>query len=106
MSSRRPWKLIVGLWGAYWVALAAFALGPLALAVIRATSGPDNGKSSVNVDFGNGGFSVTAIDQGRTAYAGSIGLVSAALWIAGPPLLIWLAFTVRGRRVEHEAEPV
>jgi hypothetical protein len=106
MSSRRPWKLIVGLWGAYWVALATFALGPLALAIIRATTGPDNGKSNVNVSFGDGGFSTTVVDQGRTVYTGTIGLVSAALWIAGPPLLIWLAFALRQRREERVAEQV
>jgi hypothetical protein len=106
MSSRRPWKLILGLWGAYWVALAAFALGPLAVAIIRATSGPDNGKSSVNFDFGTGGFSTTVVDQGRTIYTGSISLVSAALWIAGPPLLIWLAFALRQQREERVAEQV
>jgi hypothetical protein len=88
------------------VALATFALGPLALAIIRATTGPDNGKSNVNVSFGDGGFSTTVVDQGRTVYTGTIGLVSAALWIAGPPLLIWLAFALRQRREERVAEQV
>jgi hypothetical protein len=98
MLSRRPWRLLLGLWGAYWVLLAAFMLGPLALAVLRATKARQ-GEASFNVSFGNDGLSATVVERGQTIYTSSIHFVTAALLIAGPPLLAWLAFVIGERRI-------
>lgn len=106
MSSRRSWRLLLGTWGVYWALLAAFTIGPLALAAYRATRGPDDQTSSVNVSFGNDGFAVTVIRHGQTTYTAAASLLSIVLWIAGPPLLAWLAFAIRGRREERAAERV
>jgi hypothetical protein len=92
--------LLLGLWGTYWALLAAFMLGPLALAVYRATNAPQ-GQGSVNASFGTGGFSVTVVRQAQTIYSSSIHLLTAALWIAGPPILIWLAVAIGTRRTER-----
>ncbi|MGH7620564.1 MAG: hypothetical protein ACREPM_25390, partial [Gemmatimonadaceae bacterium] len=78
MSTRRSWRLLLGLWGTYWALLVVFALGPLALAVLRATSGPANDKSSVNVNF-DGKLSVTVIEQGRTTYSAAVHFIAIAL---------------------------
>ena len=102
MLSGRRFRLLLGSWGTYWLLLAAFGLGPLALAILRATSAPEN-TSSVNANFGNGVLSVTVVNQGQTTYTSSIHFLTAALWIAGPPLLAWLAFVMRARR-EVEVE--
>ena len=106
MSSRRPWRLVLGLWGSYWVLLAVFGLGPFALAVLRATRGPETQTSSVNVNFGSDGFTATVVDQGTTTYSAAFHLVTLALWIAGPPLLAWLAVAMRSRREAEQVERV
>ena len=103
MLSGRRFRLLLGTWGTYWLLLAAFGLGPLALAVLRATSGPENAKSSVNASFGDGVLSVNVVNQGTTTYTSSIHFLTLALWIAGPPLVAWLALVMRARR---EAERV
>jgi hypothetical protein len=103
MASRRSWRFLLGLWGAYWAGLAVFALGPLAVAVYRATSAPD-GHGSVTASLGDGGFVVTVIRDGQTIYSMSLHVIAAALWIAVPPLLAWLAFAIGARRrVEQTA---
>ncbi len=103
MLSGRRFRLLLGTWGAYWLLLAAFGLGPLLLAILRAVSGPSNDKSSVNASFGDGVLSVTVIHQGQTTYTSSIHFLTAALWIAGPPLLAWLAFVIGARREVERA---
>lgn len=105
MASDRRFRLLLGTWAAYWVVLTGVALGPMALAILRATGGPDNGKSSVNAAFGNGVFSMTVVDQGQTIYTSSVHFLTVALWIAGPPLLAWVAFAISGRR-QREPERV
>jgi hypothetical protein len=97
MLAGRRFRLLLGSWGTYWLLLAAFGLGPLALAVLRATSAPEN-TSSVNASYSNGVLSINVVNQGTTTYIGSIHFLTLALWVAGPPLLAWLAFLVRGRR--------
>jgi hypothetical protein len=103
MASGRRLRLLFGTWGTYWAILGAFALGPLALAVLKATTGPTDEKSSVSANLGTDGFSVTVVNRGQTIYTSSIHVLTAALWIAGPPLLAWLVFMIGARR---EAERV
>ena len=103
MLSVRRFRLLLGTWGTYWLLLAAFGLGPMVLAILRATRGPTGDKSSVNASFGDGVLSVTVVNQGQTTYTSSIHFLTAALWIAGPPLIAWLLFAISARR---EAERV
>src|SRR5215471_14050655 len=102
MSSRRSWRLLLGLWSAYWAGLAVFTLGPLAVAVYRATSASD-GHGSVTASLGDGGFVVTVIRDGQTIYSMSLHIIAAALWIGGPPLLGWLTFAIASRRQIEQA---
>jgi len=97
MSSRRSWRLVLGIWGTYWALLAAYFAVPLAVAVRRATSaGP--GQGNVSVNLGTGGFSVIVTVQGQTIYSATMHLVTTLLWIAAPPLLAWLAIALASRR--------
>ena len=104
MLSGRRFRLLLGTWGTYWLLLAAFGLGPLALAIIRVTSGTNDNKSSINASFGDGILSVTVVNRGTTTYTGSIHFLAAALWISGPPLLAGLAVVIGARRETERAE--
>ena len=98
MSSRRSWRLVLGIWGTYWALLAAYFAIPLAVAVHRATSAP-SGQGNVSVSLGDKGFTVTVLLKGATIYSSTLHLVTTLLWIAGPPLLAWLAIAFATRRV-------
>lgn len=95
----RHWRArhIISAWGAYWASLAAFTLGPGALALWRATHGP-HATSSVNGSFGDGRFHLEVIRQGITTWTGSASLGAVMFWTCGPPLLLWLAWLVRRPR--------
>jgi hypothetical protein len=101
MRSFRSWRLLLGLWGAYWVILLAYAVVPFALAVHRATGAPPD-KASASANFGTAGFSTTVIREGQTIYSSSVSLLALTLWIFGPPLLIWLGVATAGRRTARE----
>jgi len=100
MRSSRRFRLLLGLWSTYWTLLAALTLGPLALAILRATSGPEGGRggSSVTGNFSSTVLSAVVTRQGQVTYSASVHLLTAALWIAGPPLLVWLGVMFAGRR--------
>jgi hypothetical protein len=97
---RRP-RAVFTSWIIYWICLFIVGLGPAAAAIWSATRGPDDHKSSVNVSFGDGVFSVRVIKEGLDTYASSIHLLTAALWIAVPPLAIWLLWVVTSGRRER-----
>ena len=106
MLSRRPWRLVLGIWGTYWLGLAAFTLVPLLRAVYRATTAPEN-QGSVNVAYNTAtGFGITVVREGQTIYSSSVSLIALALWIAGPPLLAWIAVATASRRDAREAASV
>jgi hypothetical protein len=92
----RPRHLLVG-WGIYWAVLALVSLGSGLQAVWRMTR-PDR-HGSVSASFDDGLLRVSVIGDGVTAWAGATDLGTLALWVAGPPLLLWLAWLVsRPRR--------
>lgn len=66
-------------------------LGPAALAILRVTV-PEGAKGSVAANVGDKGFELIIKSGEATTWAGHASVVSVALWIAGPPLLIWLAW--------------
>ena len=87
----RRWNVrhLVGASAAYWTALAATTLAPIAriLSSLAERSG-DHG--SVSASFGNGGLNLSALEDGITVYTASASLPVIAFWIAGPPLALWL----------------
>jgi hypothetical protein len=91
LSRWRPRHLLV-TWGAYWVALVLFALGPALQALWRLTRPGEHGSVSAAVTDGVLQFTVTG--GSATAWTGSAPLGTLAFWIAGPPLLLWLVWLV------------
>jgi hypothetical protein len=97
---RRRLRHLILAWLAYWALLALITLGPAGLAIYRAMIGPDTG-NSVSAGFGDSGINLTVVEQGTTTWTGSTDLVTLALLIAGPPILIlvgWLLWSGRERR--------
>ena len=87
LSRWRPGHLLLA-WTGYWLLLLAVALGPALPAILRATRAGNHGE--INLSVGDAGISLTVKEMGSLLWSGSIGLLPAALWIALPPLVLWL----------------
>ena len=99
----RPRHLMFA-WIAYWVALLLVALGPAIVAALPVI-GDEKGHNSINASFGSAGFSLSILRGSTTVYQREASLLSIALWIAGPPLLLWLAWMWRRARDTTERAP-
>lgn len=88
LSRWRPYHLLLA-WASYWVLLLIAALGPALPAILRATRGEGN-HGEINASFGDAGFSFVVKEMGRVTWSGSIHLLPAALWVALPPLVLWM----------------
>ena len=106
MGLLRRWqaKHLLLAWAVYWVVLALVALRPALSIITRALSGPE-GHGSISADVSNGIANLNVAFEGQR-WTGSTSLTSLALWIAGPPLLLWLVWLVtrRAPAPAHEAE--
>jgi len=90
ISPRRwGWRSLVGAWGAYWAGLAGVTLGPFALYVWKLAQIPGN-HGTVSLNMGDDGLHLTALRDGAAAWNASVSLGTFALWVAVPPLAIWL----------------
>jgi|SRR5690349_5752932 hypothetical protein len=87
LSRWRPLHLLFS-WCAYWAALLIVAIGPAVPAILRATA--PNAKGEINVSLGDAGFLLTVKEAGRLTWSGSVHIVTAALWIGIPPLVLWI----------------
>ena len=89
LSRWQPRHLFLA-WAAYWVVLLASVARPALRAMISAVSAPDgHGTMSASVEAGMLTFNVRS---DALAWTGSASLTSIALWIAGPPLLLWMVW--------------
>lgn len=90
LSLRRwkPGQLLLG-WVAYWAGLVGVTLSPAIAASWRATRLPE-GHGNISAAFGNSTLSYTVIEDGVKTFAGSTSMTTALLWVAGPPLVLWL----------------
>jgi hypothetical protein len=89
----RRWTLgqLVGVSAGYWAVLAAAALGPFSRAVYTiARLGGERGTATGS--FNDGIVTLTALKDGVAVYTGSAPILEIALWIALPPLGLWLAW--------------
>lgn len=98
----RPRHLLLA-WIAYWVGLAAVTLGPIIPVIARATSA--NSKGNISASFGDQGLSLTILTDGVTAWSGTASFASIALWIVGPPLLLWLVWFARRKPRDEQLTP-
>lgn len=86
ISRWRPAHLFLS-WIVYWVALLLFTLGPAVPSVIRATG--TKGKGEISASFGDGVLSLVVKQAGQVTWSGSVHTLTAVLWLALPPLLLW-----------------
>lgn len=86
ISRWRPVHLFFS-WLIYWVALLAVTLGPAIPHILRATAA--NAKGEIAANMANGVLSMVVKESGRTTWSGSTHLLTAALWLAVPPLVLW-----------------
>jgi hypothetical protein len=101
----RRWGVgqLVGSWAAYWAVLAAAKLSPFALLVWKLSHGP-GAHGTASFSFGDGNFVLTALKDGVTVYNATAPIAATALWIAGPPLALWVAWlAMRPSRAERDA---
>jgi hypothetical protein len=75
-------------WAAYWVLLVVSVARPALVAAIRALSAPQ-GHGTMGASVDNGILTFT-VKTDALAWSGSSSLTAIALWIAGPPLLLWM----------------
>lgn len=86
----RPRHLLVA-WSLYWIVLILVGLGSVLAAIWRVTRDPD-AHGTISAAMTNGVVQLSVTDPGGTIVERSISLLSMALWVAGPPLLLWLAW--------------
>jgi hypothetical protein len=91
--SLRRWRAghLLIAWGAYWLLLLLVGLRKETLAIWRVITHPDaHGNISAGITDGVFQLSITGSDG--TVLERSISLVTMLLWVAGPPLLLWVAW--------------
>jgi len=103
--SFRRWNVrhLVSASVAYWAGLAAVAITPFSIAAgtIAHLSG---NRGTASASFGNAGVTLTALKDGATIYTGTASLLQMALWIAVPPLALWVVWlAMRPSRAEAAA---
>jgi hypothetical protein len=65
-----------------------------------------NSHGSANVSFGNGTFTAKISQAGQPTWVGSVSVITLALLVAVPPLLLWLMWLIgasRTNNAEHTA---
>jgi len=87
LSRWRPYQLLLA-WTAYWVLLVAVTLGPALPAILRATR--EGGHGEINASFSDTVMSFTVKEAGQITWTGSVHFLTAALWVALPPLALWI----------------
>jgi hypothetical protein len=94
----RPSQLLLA-WSVYWIGLALVTLRPAIAALWRLARPGAHG--SANVGFTNNLLSATILDGARTVWSGSITFLNLALFIAIPPLLLWLIWLAGSARMNN-----
>ncbi|MGH7654732.1 MAG: hypothetical protein ACREN6_08720 [Gemmatimonadaceae bacterium] len=102
------WKVghLVASWVGYWAVLAAVTLAPAANALWKVSRAGAKGDASLSV--GDAGVHATVSVVGVTHWEHTVSLTTLVLFIAGPPLLLWVTWLLAssGRRVTAETDEV
>jgi hypothetical protein len=93
---------LVAAWGVYWLALALWALGPVLPTLWRITRPGVHGNVSASV--GDGVARLTVIREAVTVWTGQVAVGTLALWLAVPPLVLWVLW-LRAQRRPGSAAP-
>jgi hypothetical protein len=103
MSRLSRLSTLIASWILYWLLLIGVKAGPAIAAIWRATrGGGPEGSSSVNLSYGDGGFTLDVIRLGQSVYQGSISTLALVLWVGIPPLILWIVWAVVRRREERD----
>lgn len=94
LSRWRPRQLLLA-WVAYWIVLVLVKFGGAIGPIYSATHAEGN-HGEINASFGDGVLSLTVKEMGRVTWTQSVHFLTAALWLALPPLVLWLVW-VRAR---------
>jgi hypothetical protein len=86
LSRWRPRHLLLA-WVAYWLLLLATVVRPALQHALTAIAAPE-GHGTISASMANGVLSLIVKSDGAS-WTGAASLSSIALWIAGPPLILW-----------------
>lgn len=100
-STRRVRHLVVA-WCAYWTALALATVGPGVAAAAILDRFKDN-LTDLTVNLGTGGIIVTLTRASAPIWDLTATIPELALWLAGPPLVLWGLWLARGVRARVAA---
>jgi hypothetical protein len=89
-------------WLAYWIGLILVTLWPAIIAGWRLSR--PNGHGSANASFTNGVLNANLVDAGRTIWAGSVSFSTLVLFLAIPPLVLWLVWLMTASRTNNAEE--
>jgi hypothetical protein len=92
LSRWKPRHLLAA-WSAYWVGLVAVTLGPAIVSIVRVAA-PADAKADVAANYGDGALHLVVNANGAPLFSGTATVVTIALWLSVPPLLLWLAWAV------------
>lgn len=107
LASLRRWRPVhlFAAWAVYWIALAVGVVIPPLLAHLRIHPVPGE-HETFTAGFGDGVFSATLKYFDTVLWSGSIHFLAAALWVAGPPLALFVAWLAARRRERRHAAPL
>jgi hypothetical protein len=95
---------LLAAWTVWWTGLGVATLAePLRLAW-RITR-PEGNHGNISASFENTMLKLTMSEQGRTLYESSAHFGTIALWIAGPPLVLWLLWMIAQARGRARVTP-
>jgi hypothetical protein len=103
LSNWRP-RHLVGAWSAYWLGLGVVTLGDAVAAIWRVTHAASGG-ASVALSYGEGLITLLTSLHDQPVWTGSVSPTTFALAVAGPPLLLWLAWLASRPSRSRDAEP-
>jgi hypothetical protein len=95
----RPRHLLIS-WCAYWAATLLVLLWPVWQFAYHVQQSPDN-HGTISAGFGDGGFTAKTTDVAGAVWTSSISLLPLTLLLAGPPLLLWVAWVVAVSRTNN-----
>jgi hypothetical protein len=87
---------------AYWAALAVVRLTPAFIAGWKVTRAGEHGSINAAVG-GNSLLKVTILRDAAVMWSGAVPLGMLALWVAGPPLVLWFLWLIATSRTRREA---
>lgn len=105
LLARWKGRHLLAAWAGYWAVLAAVTLTPGAIALWKVSR--EGAKGSANVSLGDAGLHANITLAGATVWDATIAVSTLVLWIAGPPLVLWLGwlFAASASRDAEDDDP-